>query len=469
MTTIGGSGVSILVRPRSAGDQIGLDSEGITVNADAVLSLQGETGSTAGGIVELESGLFQINPNGDAGGHGTIRLINAATAGQAMENSGRLFVSSRPGTVFGVLPGTLTISDSGTGTGTLDLDGDGEDGFVDVDDGGIVLFTTSLTLVVDVPLDDPFSGQMDIGNGDTVNFMSSWSMGAGGANPAVLNFNGTGTHTLTGGTLTVAGSTTAVNANAGITVFEGNLTFNEGNFTVGDDATVQFDRTTMFVDATDFTNAGTWNIVINATTNIGDATVAAGEDFNWDGSDSVANVTTVNATGVLNINVENVDAGASDTYDGTLTMNSGNVDVQVADGSWIMNGDLNMNNTAGDIPVLSGDSVAIGADNGSLNANLNVGGTGISQISAPVTFQADADVNIAAGATLELNANATFNSVNGGNNARFNGSGVLLLDGGSNTVNETTTIDMPNGRRGSGRCGRHPYCGGPNTNDRHRH
>jgi hypothetical protein len=120
VTTIGGAGVSILVRPRSAGDQDGLDSEGIVVNADANLQVTGEQGSTAGGIVELESGMFQINAGGNAGGHGTIQLIEAV-AGQAMENSGRLFVASRPNPVGGPAPGTLTITHAGLGTGSLEV------------------------------------------------------------------------------------------------------------------------------------------------------------------------------------------------------------------------------------------------------------------------------------------------------------------------------------------------------------
>ena len=39
LTTIGGVGVNIFVDPRSTGDQDGLDSQGITVNNDAVLRL----------------------------------------------------------------------------------------------------------------------------------------------------------------------------------------------------------------------------------------------------------------------------------------------------------------------------------------------------------------------------------------------------------------------------------------------
>ena len=145
----------------------------------------------------------------------------------------------------------------------------------------------------------------------------------------------------------------------------------------------------------------------------------------------------------MNINVENIDTGTSDEHDGTITMNSGNIDVQVADNAWVMAGTLNINNTANDVPVLSGDAVQIGNDAGASDTHVNVGGTGVSQITAAITFKSDASVNIAAGATLRTTA-VTFESVNGVNNAQFTGSGTWLLTG-TNTVSEATTINMTGG------------------------
>ncbi len=442
VTTLGGAGVNILVDPGPTATSDGLDSQGIVVNADAILQLLGSTAVTFGGVVELESGQFEINAGGAAGGHGTIELMEAV-AGQVMENSGRLFVSGRPNPIIiqGPLPGTLTIHHVGTGSGTLDLDGDGEAGVVDVDDGNLVLSSTLLTLVIEVPLADAFGGQMDIGNGDTVNIAGAWTMDSDG----ILNFNGTTTHTLTGGALTVNSSIAQVNANAGTTVFQNDLLISNGTFNLANDAAVEFNGLTTFADALDFTNGNNTTITVNTTVDIGD-TPAAGEDFNWDGGGFLNNHTIVNAAGFLIITVENVDSGTDDTYNGKITMNSGNIHVEVADGAWVMDGVLNLNNSAADMPLLSGDSIQIGNDAGTLNADVNVGGTGSSRIAAPITFMSDADVDVAAGATLELKGNATFNSVNAANNAQFTGGGILELDGASNQVNERTTIDMPSGR-----------------------
>ncbi len=420
LTTVSGSLSVILVDPRSGGDQVGFDSQGITLNSGATLSLLGQVGSTAGGIVELESGIFNINAGALVAGHGTIQLIEAAPAvpGIVMQNSGRLLVSGRPGLLPSeALPGTLTITHAGAGTGTIDLDGTTGDGIVDVDDSVGLFNDTSLTLVIEPPLFENFSGQMDIGNGDTVNIVNPWEMNAGGTNPAILNFNSTGTHTLTGGTLTVGGATTQVNVNAGTAVFDANLTFNDGQFTLADDTFVRFDGATTFADATDITNGERTVILVSAVMNVGDATVAAGEDFDWDGPVNIS-ATHVLADGDLNINVENLDNDGTDNFDGTIVMHSGNVDVQVADGAWILHGvGIIIRNSDNDVPVLSGDAIQIGNDD-SVYTFLTVQGTGVSQVTAPITLMADAQLDIFEPSAILQTGAVTFQSDNGSNNAR---------------------------------------------------
>ncbi|QDU89868.1 hypothetical protein Pla175_32640 [Pirellulimonas nuda] len=441
LTTVSGVGSFLDVQPRPNATQEGLDAEGIIVNSGATVRMQGESGSTGGGVIELESGLFEINSGGAAGGHGTIELVNSATVGRAMENSGRLFVSGRPSQFVGFsMPGTLTINNGVSGTGTVDLDGVSNNGYVDVDDEGTGLVfplgTTSLTLNIEAPLHDPFNGTMDIGAGDAVNITNDWSLNFGG----VINMN-RGTSTLRGGLLGVSGTGTRISITQGIGVFENHLSFldfNAAGYTDGvlavattEEATVQFDNFASFFDARalSISPSNTATIIVNNTVTVGSGTPESGEDFNWDGNG--LSETVVNAGGQLNINVENIDTGSSDEFNGTLTMNSGRVDVQVADGSWEMAGQLNMSNASG-APTLSGDTISISGD-------VQVAGSGISVISSVVNMSGTPTVNVDAGATLRFTgASLSTNSV------AFTGAGAIELDSDTTTFG-TLTVDMPSG------------------------
>jgi autotransporter-associated beta strand protein len=407
------------------------------------LELRGDSSSAEGGIV-ISNVSISVQ-DAAAGGHGEINFTHPFAG---LSNNGQLFVSGRPGPSGETLPGTLTITTvSGHSVG---LSGGTGDGVVNVDDGSGP-GSTSLTLNVEAPI-GTFSGQMDIGSDDTVNIEEPWEMNEGGALPAILNFNGAGTHTLTGGTLTVNGETTQVNMNAGTAVFENRLVFNGGTFRLADNAAVQFDggttalNSTIIDNASHITNGLNTTFIVNSWVQIGGSTVTAGEDFDWDGSPGFGNQTIVNAAGHLLINVENLNGDGTDTYHGKLTLNSGEAKIHVADNNWIIDDVLNLNNTTGLPAVLTGpvgESVRIGNDADLLTADVNVSGAGNSSISIPVVFSSDSDVNIASGATFST-ANATFESVNGANNAEFTGSGTWLL-AGTNTFSEATTINMTGG------------------------
>jgi len=92
-------------------------------------------------------------------------------------------------------------------------------------------------------LTDSFSGQMDIGNGDTVNIIPSWAM-VEAADPIPRCSTSTApyahahrwrTHRFRAGT--------DINANAGTTVIDNNLTVNSGNLNVAADSTLQLNKT----------------------------------------------------------------------------------------------------------------------------------------------------------------------------------------------------------------------------------
>ena len=154
-------------------------------------------------------------------------------------------------------------------------------------------------------------------------------------------------------------------------------------------------------------------------------------DFEWDGFQGT-NSTVVNAAGELNIDVDRIDAGTEEVFNGTLTINSGEVNVANTAGLWEMSGSLLMNNT-GSPPVLDGDVVAI-------QGTVEVGGSGQSVVAADSIFGASSSVNVASGAQFYIRgSNAT---INGGS---FTGTGTVDLDADVTTVAAATTVNMPNG------------------------
>ncbi|MEM8679706.1 MAG: hypothetical protein AAGF97_10180, partial [Planctomycetota bacterium] len=118
-------------------------------------------------------------------------------------------------------------------------------------------------------------------------------------------------------------------------------------------------------------------------------------------------------------------------------------------GSWTMDRRLTLNNSDGTNPMVSGSAMVVGDDvsfNGLPDADVRVEGTGSSQINVPVTWNADAEVDVAADATLAVLGFSTFNTVNGAESAQFNGPGDIFFSGGQ--VNEATTLNFSGGTVG---------------------
>lgn len=154
---------------------------------------------------------------------------------------------------------------------------------------------------------------------------------------------------------------------------------------------------------------------------------------------------TINPGATLTVNVTDYDDQSTDSFDNTITINGGTVNIVTGDPEFIIGtGTVNLNHTSGTSAVWTGQPLVVGDDAGVLGAQLNVGGAGISRINSIVTFNSDADTNIAAGATLVLGSTVSFMSVNGANNAEFTGPGSLVTNSSVNFL-EATTLDMAGG------------------------
>jgi hypothetical protein len=169
-------------------------------------------------------------------------------------------------------------------------------------------------------------------------------------------------------------------------------------------------------------------------------------NFNLDGANAFTNSITVEASGNLIVSTTDYDPdSATNAFDGTITINSGSMSVSTSDAEFVMDGTLNMNKSAAPVVEWEGaDQLDIGNDLGALDANLNIGGNGNSLFHSQVDFNADADVDVAAGCGLILNLTTNFDTVNGVNNAQFTGSGFLRFNGQVN-FNEAVTFNMTGG------------------------
>jgi hypothetical protein len=313
---------------------------------------------------------------------------------------------------------------------TLDWDGAVLGTLHTINDG--VTFTINSPVLSD-PMDDPITLR---GSGAVlaVNFSSPWEM----RSTLTTNPANVGTATL-GGTsrMILTSATGRFNANGNTTV-SAPITFDaDSTTTVAAGARLTVNGDAIHNGGT-ITGAGYyWPSSTNTVT--ANSTIST-TDFNFDSGNW-----TVQPGARLTVNVGDYDPDvATNSFGNILTLNSGNISVNTADPVFVMALRLNLNNTTGTIPYWTGEPIQIGNDAGTLDADLNVGGTGISQIGSAIDFKSDADLDIAAGATLQLLGNASFNSVNGAINAEFTGGGRLQTNG-EVYFNEATTFNMTGG------------------------
>ncbi|MCA9238520.1 MAG: hypothetical protein KDA44_23775, partial [Planctomycetales bacterium] len=355
---------------------------------------------------------------------------NPASPTTLLNNNGTLTAGYSGGIVFLPQPASRLHITATNGNARVDLDGSGGNGQVDV--------FSNATLDIDVAVNDGVDGTMNLSAGSTLDVQDAWSFG-GAMNvntPGVFIGFGGAAATIDGGTVTQYGGTIMLDTPnvdalrfAAPFIANGGAIVNHGRITFDADATINA--------GSDFQMNGEYASIIvgaGATVRIDDV------NYNLDGDGTATNVATVGEGGRLDLNL---GAGADVVMDNVINLNGGQLDVSTAGSSWTISRELNLANTGSNAPAVNGDAVSVGNDSSAILAVVKVGGTGISNLNAPVTFMSDTQVDIAAGATLRTST-ATFESVNGVSNASFTGAGTWRM-AGTNTFNEATTINMTGG------------------------
>jgi hypothetical protein len=408
--------------------------QNVTINSSGNFFLDGGTLNLS--LTGAANAQLAINAGGQVSGNGIVNMSDVPAAVTTLINNNGTITASNPAIVIAPTAATLQFV-AGNSNARIDLDGTGEAGQVTV--------ARNQTLDIDIALTDIFNGGMSMSQNTTLDISSAWIFGAG----ATLNVDNGATAGLGGapaGTSTIAGSSFSQNSGT-ITVldadgtlrFDAPFTMNGGTLT--NNGLVAFNNTATIGPAAAFDMIGDADLTVEA-----NRTLTINQtNFNLDGTGAAGSVITVNNQGRLNLNSTDYDSdSATNAFNGTINLNSGTFNSTTGDASFVMDGVLNMANTAGGAPVWEGETLDIGNDAGALNADLNANGGGNVRVLAPIDFNSDADVNVTTGTVLNLENTANFNTVNGANNAEFTGDGSLIFFHTVN-VNEAVTLAMTGG------------------------
>lgn len=433
LTTLSGSGTRLELPASSV-----MTAQDITINSGGTVFLDGgslgvSTSSAATNAV------LATAAGGTLSGNGTITMsdVLAATT-TAINNNGDLTASNPSNFIFNPpAVGTLHLATTDVDA-RLDLDGSGE--------AGAVTVGRNQTLDIDLAIADIFNGSISMFQETKLDIAGSWILGANGTID-IDNGSSGGIPSVPAGTAIIAGGSFSQNSGTitvvdvdGTLQFDAPFTLNGG--TLANNGNVIFNSSTVIANAANFTmptTSSSLTVGANRTVTINQA------NFNLDGSNAATNVITVNDAGTLNINTGDYDPdSATNAFDGTVNLVNATISVNIADAEFVMDGVLNSSASGSDQSLWTGDNLAIGNDAGVLDADVNITGSQPTQFGSGVRFNSDADLDVAAGATAHFLSVVNFNSVNGGNNAQFTGSGELIFSAGANFT-EATHLNMAGG------------------------
>ena len=401
-TSVSGNGSSIIIY---GGDPDGLDTDTLSISSGASVILNS---TTAQGTAVLEVD----------GGSGAANLD--VLSGGTLTGTGRIDLESAlssPNTVL-LNNGTITANTAaplflGPNAGTLQITANDVDARFDWDGGGNGVLQANGNQTLDIDVDpglDAFSGVMNLNTGSTIDIQHGWELDSGEINANTAAFGlvvgdpnpGPAAHiagaawTMTGGTILLADSWDSLQFDSQVTTTGG---------TIENSGTVIFNNTATIGAGTDFQmNGAEASITINdgITVNIDDA------NFNPDGNGFATNVITVGDGGLLDLDVD--FALADEDIDGTVNLNGGELNVTntngaSADDNWRINSGTTVNvSDAVNTADLDGSNLEIfGTINVNANADLLVNPTS-------TAFRGAANINVAAGATLNVSGVSSYES-----------------------------------------------------------
>ncbi|MCA9235826.1 MAG: hypothetical protein KDA44_10165 [Planctomycetales bacterium] len=368
-----------------------------SVNADNVTINSGGTVELRGGALTLDeevgTSLLDVNAGGTLAGNGVITFADAPLlATTLLVNDGTLTALSRASIVLLPPPaGTLQINDSSLG-GRVDLDG--------TSGAGVVNVNRNQTLDLNVPISDAFSGTMNLFQNSTFDSSGAWTLDLGTItvdNGATGGLGGAPADTafIKGGTLTQTGGVISVADTDGTLQLDANFTMSGGSFT--NSGTAIFNGTTSITTAAGYVPTNlTAHTIVNGTMTITDA---AG-NFNWDGNGTAP--TTINGTGSLSLNVNQVDT-TDNIFGGTINLNDG--------GDLAVNNTINSWQAAGTINKNGAGTSSVGGDEIAVTGTLNVN-AGTLDVNANAIFGSSSHVVIASGAIADMATTKIFNGAN---------------------------------------------------------
>jgi hypothetical protein len=407
VSTVAGSGTSQL-----NGEALTLDGATVTVPAGSTLDINASSTWNTGTDFEIDGmvtvdGAVTLNsiPANPVNGTGTLRFGSTSNI-NGINTQITVSTFDWDGTTTGQVHTFATDAQLFIDATTFDSDGDMDD---------------SITMAAGADLIVNEVAQWEMRGTLTTNGTLAKPVGIGGDARMVLT-SATGIWNVNGATI------------------PGDVTFGPGSVTniAGGTQTIASAANDMIFDGGTITGAGTFfPHVQNSVTD--DSTISVA-NFDFDNGGWV-----IDPGATLTVNVTDYDPSeVTNDFNGTITLNGGAVDFNSGDDRIVMNGALNMNSTPGSNANWTGERLDIGDDAGSLDADFNVAGSGISQISTFVNFKSDADINIVSGSTLSLTGLVSFTPVNGANHAEITGSGTLVFESDV-SVSEETTINMVGG------------------------